>query len=43
MEILSMATEKYKKDLYGYHQYADSSVDRPFLNNESTQLDDQKL
>lgn len=40
MEILSMATEKYKKDLYGYHQYADSSVDRPFLNNESTQLDD---
>ena len=40
MEILSMATDKYKKELYGYHNYADSKVDRPFLNNESILLDE---
>ena len=40
MEILSMATDKYKKELYGYHNYADSKVDRPFLNSESIILDE---
>ena len=40
MEILSMATEKYRKELYGYHQYQDDKIDKPFLNNESVVLDD---
>jgi hypothetical protein len=35
MEILNMATEKYKKDLFGYHTYQDNKVDKPFLNQES--------
>jgi hypothetical protein len=35
MEILNMATEKYKKDLFGYHNYQDNKVDKPFLNQES--------
>jgi len=40
MEILSMATDKYKKELYGYHNYANNKLDRPFLNDESILLDD---
>lgn len=40
MEILSMATSKYQEQLYGYHNYADNKIDRPFLNNESVDLDD---
>ena len=40
MEILNMATEKYKKELYGYHQYQDDKLDKPFLNNESVVLDE---
>jgi hypothetical protein len=39
MEILSMATDKYKKQLYDYHEYQDGKVDKPFLNHESV-LDD---
>jgi hypothetical protein len=35
MEILNMATEKYKKDLFGYHNYQDNKIDKPFLNQES--------
>ena len=35
MEILSMATEKSKDILYDYHQYADNTLDMPFLNAES--------
>jgi hypothetical protein len=35
MEILNMATEKYKKDLFGYHNYQDNKIDKPFLNSES--------
>jgi len=33
MEILSMATGKYKKQLYDYHEYQDGKVDKPFLNH----------
>jgi len=40
MEILSMATEKYKKDLFGYHNYQDNKVDKPFLNHESVMEND---
>ena len=40
MEILSMATNKYKQELYGYHTYQDNSLDKPFLNHESVNLDD---
>jgi hypothetical protein len=35
MAILNMATEKFKKDLYGYHNYADNRVDTPILNEHS--------
>lgn len=35
MEIINMATEKSKKELFGYHNYADQTVDRPFLNPDS--------
>ena len=40
MEILSMATDKYKQALYSYHEYQDGKVDKPFLNNESVSIDD---
>jgi hypothetical protein len=40
MEILSMATEQAKKELYGYHTYADKKVDKPFLNEQSVKDDD---
>jgi hypothetical protein len=35
MEIINMATDKAKKKMEDFHQYADSSVDRPFLTPES--------
>lgn len=35
MEIISMATDKSKKELYGYHNYADQTVDRPLLTPDS--------
>jgi hypothetical protein len=35
MEILSMATEKYRTKLEDLHQYADKTLDRPFLTPES--------
>lgn len=40
MEILAMATEKAKKNLYEYHQYADHKVDSPILNSTSTFKED---
>jgi hypothetical protein len=43
MEILAMATEKAKKTLYGYHQYADHSVDCPILNPEAVESNDPEL
>jgi hypothetical protein len=39
MEIISMATQKAVNDLQGYHQFADSGVDRPFLTPESVMKD----
>ncbi len=35
MEIISMATDKYKQQLYDYHTYQDNRIDKPFLNHES--------
>jgi hypothetical protein len=40
MEILNLATSKFKEQLYGYHTYQDNSIDRPFLNSESVTQDD---
>lgn len=40
MEILSMATEKYKKNFSEYHEYQDNKIDKPFLNYESVSSDD---
>jgi hypothetical protein len=40
MAILNMATEKYKKDLFGYHNYQDNKIDKPFLNHESVSSDE---
>jgi hypothetical protein len=40
MEILSMATEQYRKNFYEYHEYQDGKVDKPFLNNESVIADE---
>jgi hypothetical protein len=38
MEILNIATEKFKKQLYEYHEYADNSLDSPILNCDSVIL-----
>lgn len=35
MEIINLATQKAKQKLYDLHQFADQSVDRPFLTPES--------
>lgn len=43
MEILSLATERYKKQLEEYHQYEDKKVDRPFLTPESIVLEDENI
>lgn len=40
MEILAIATEKAKQNLYDYHQYADNKVDSPILNNISAIKED---
>ena len=37
MEILSMATEKVKEQLFQYHTYQDNVVDKPFLTSESVE------
>jgi IS30 family transposase len=39
MEILKLATDKAKSNLYNYHEYADGSVDRPFLTPDSIILE----
>jgi len=39
MEILSMATDKYKNKLYDYHDFNDRKLDRPILNEDSVNLD----
>lgn len=40
MEILSLATAKYKEKLEQYHSYEDKKVDRPFLTPESVMNDE---
>jgi hypothetical protein len=40
MAILDMATEKFKKNLEEYHNYADKKVDIPFLNEHSAKNDE---
>lgn len=42
MEILSLATEKYRAKLEDYHQYEDKKLDRPFLTPESVLLEDKE-
>jgi hypothetical protein len=37
MEILALATEKYKEKLSEYHQYLDNSLDKPFLSPETVE------
>lgn len=39
MEILSLATQRYKDKLQEYHQYEDKKLDRPFLTPESIALE----
>jgi len=43
MEILAMATDKAKKNLYSYHEYLDHKVDSPILNPEALDYNDEKL
>jgi len=40
MEIIALATEKSKKTLYSFHEYADHKVDSPILNEESVENQD---
>lgn len=40
MEIIKLATIKARTNLENYHQYADNSVDRPFLTPESVSKDE---
>ena len=40
LEILKMATEKFKHSLYDLHSYQDGQLDRPILNAESVLNDD---
>lgn len=40
LEILKMATDKFKQELYDLHAYQDGQLDRPILNSESIMYDD---
>lgn len=42
MEILAMATDKARNELYGYHSYADNNVDSPILNAESLEYNNDE-
>ena len=42
MEILSLATNRYKEQLENYHVYEDKKIDRPFLTPESVMKDEDK-
>ena len=35
MEIIALATEKAKTELYQYHSYADKGLDSPILSPEA--------
>ena len=37
MEILALATEKYKEKFSEYHQYLDNTLDKPFLSPETVE------
>lgn len=37
MEIIAMATDKAKEQLYGYHNFADQKIDIPILNHSSAE------
>jgi hypothetical protein len=37
MEILALATEKYKEKLGEYHQYLDNNLDKPLLNSKTVE------
>jgi hypothetical protein len=39
LEILKMATNKFKNDLYDLHEYQDQELDRPILNSDSVLKD----
>ena len=39
LEILKMATDKFKNDLYDLHEYQDKELDRPILNSDSVLRD----
>lgn len=41
MEIINIATQKARNNLENYHEYADNSVDRPFLTPESVLKDNE--
>ena len=41
MEIIRLATEKAVSDLHSYHEFADQTVDRPFLTPESVITNEQ--
>lgn len=41
MELINMATQKARNNLENYHEYADNSVDRPFLTPESVLKDNE--
>jgi hypothetical protein len=43
MEILAMATQKAKNELYDYHEYADRRVDSPILSPDSIGYNNEKL
>jgi len=43
MEIIAFATQNAKQNLYGYHQYADSTVDSPLLSPESLEFQNEEL
>lgn len=40
LEILKMATDKFRSTLYDLHSYQDGQLDRPILNHESVQEHD---
>jgi hypothetical protein len=40
MEILRLATEKAKNELFSYHNYADQKVDIPILNEDSVTINE---
>lgn len=41
LEILKIATDKFRSSLYDLHSYQDGELDRPILNSESVVLDNE--